>query len=68
MDMCGQTNKNPEQLIKQYAAYPTEQVTLVIDGKKYTVTRHFVGDKNVDRVISELAVARANREMGFTDD
>lgn len=62
---CRLTNKKPEQLIEQYASCPTEQNVYEIDGKKYTVTRHFTGDKNINQVVAELAISRANREMGL---
>ena len=39
----------------------------VIDGKRYTVIRHFTGDKNINQVVAELAISRVNREMGISD-
>ena len=64
---CRKTKQRPEQLIEQYASCPTEQNVYETDGRKYTVIRHFTGDKNFNRVIAELAVSRANREMGLFD-
>ena len=58
-------NQKPEQLMEQYASCPAQQTTYEIDGRKYTVTRHFTGDKKINEVIAELAVSRANREMGL---
>lgn len=58
-------NKSTEQLIEQYLSCPSEQNVYEYDGKKYTVTRHFTGNKNINRVIEELAVNRVNREMGL---
>lgn len=57
--------KDIQQLIKQYETCPTEKVEYVIDGKKYTVIRHFTGDKDINQVILELAISRANREFGI---
>ena len=58
-------NKSPQQLIKLYAACPISQKEYEIDGKKYMVTRRFTGDKDINKLITELAVSRANRESGF---
>ena len=64
---CRLTNKKPVQLIGQYASCRTECNVYELDGKKYTVTRHFTGDKNLNQVVAELAVSRANREMGLSN-
>ncbi|MDE6058662.1 MAG: hypothetical protein K2G44_01320 [Clostridia bacterium] len=58
-------NQKPEQLMQQYASCPTQQTVYEIDGRKYTVTRRFTGDKNINAAVWELAVSRANREMGL---
>ena len=58
-------NRKPEQLIKQYASCPQQQTVYEIDGRKYTVTRHFTGDKKINEAAMQLAVNRANREMGL---
>lgn len=34
-----------------------------IDGKKYTVVRHFIGENDINRVVVEIAARRADREM-----
>ena len=34
-----------------------------IGGKKYTVVSHYVGKKNVDNVLREIAVKRAYSDM-----
>lgn len=59
------TNRQQRQLRDQYSACPKSQSEHVIDGKKYIVTRHFTGEKDINKVISELAISRANREMGL---
>ncbi len=59
------TEKEPKQLIEQYALCRAEKNVYVIDGKKITVVRRFTGEKNINRVIYELAVSRACREMGL---
>ena len=57
--------KNRKQLLEQYDSYPARKKEYETDGKKYTVVRHFTADKSIDRVIEEIAVNRANREMGL---
>lgn len=59
-------NKTLQQLIEQYAFSPSTQRKYEKDGNKYTVTRHFTGDKNINQVVYEIAVSRANKEMGLT--
>ncbi len=59
-------NKTLQQLIEQYASYPISQKVYETDGKKYNVTRHFTGDKNINKAVIDLAVSRANREMGLS--
>lgn len=62
---CAQTNKKFEELKKTYSAFPTENVNYESNGKKYTVVRHFTGDKKLSKIISELAVSKANRDSGL---
>lgn len=57
--------KNREQLMQQFSSCPTSKKEYEIGGKKFTVVRHFTGNKNPDRMIAELAVNRADREMGL---
>ena len=61
---CKKTEKS-EELIKRYSSCPTEKKEYEISGRKYTVIRHFTGDKDINLAILELAVSRANREMGL---
>ncbi len=56
------TENSPAQAIERYADCPTEQNEYDLNGRKYTVTRHFTGEKNINLLVAELAVARANRE------
>lgn len=58
-------NKSAEQLTEQYSSCPSERNAYEAEGKKYSVTRYFTGDKKLNEVITELAVNRANREMGL---
>ena len=59
------TKKEISFLKEKYNTCPTSQCEYEIDGKKYIVTRHLVGNKQLDRIITELAIKQANREMGL---
>lgn len=47
---------------KQYSLCPFHEVTRIINGKVYIITRHFVRNKNVGEVISQLALSKALSE------
>jgi len=59
------TGKTLNQLREEFASAPTTQREYMIEGKKYIVTRHFAGDKDLDTVIREIAVNRAYKDMGL---
>lgn len=59
------TDKKTENSEKQTDNYPTSQRKCVIDGKRFTVVRHFAGEKDLTTLVTEIAVHRANREMGL---
>ncbi len=46
----------------QYALCPFHEVTRIINGKVYIITRHFIGNKNVGEVLSQLALSKALSE------
>jgi len=52
-------------LIERYASCPSEQNGYELSGGKFTVTRHFTGEKDINKVVAELAVSRAERETGL---
>lgn len=54
-----------EQLTEKYASCPVSPAVYEENGAIFTVTRHFTGDKNINKTVAELAVSQANREMGF---
>lgn len=58
-------NKDPKKLMEEYSSCPAETKEYVSDGKKITVIRHFTGDKDINKVIADLAESRAKREMGL---
>ena len=51
------------ELNEKYSACPTRTSEYEIDGKKYVVHSHFVGNKDIDKVISEIAFNRAADEI-----
>lgn len=51
------------ELNEKYSAYPMRTNEYEIDGKKYVVHSHFVGNKDIDKVISEIAFNRAACEV-----
>lgn len=58
-------NKTLEQLREEFSNAPTTQREYMIEGKKYIVTSHFCGDKDVDEVLRRIAVNRAYRDAGL---
>lgn len=50
-------------LNEKYSVYPTRTSEYEIDGKKYVVHSHFIGNKDIDKVISEIAFNRAVCEV-----
>lgn len=50
------------ELNEKYSAYPTRTNEYEIDGKKYVVHSHFVGNKDIDKIISEIAFNKAIAE------
>ena len=50
------------ELNEKYSAYPTRTSEYEIDGKKYVVHSHFIGNKDIDKVISEIAFNKAVEE------
>ena len=59
-----QTDTSLQQLRSRLDGCPTESVQTQADGKKFTVVRHFAGDKELGKVIAEIARERADRETG----
>ena len=52
-----------QQLRAEHGSAPTSMREYIIGGKKYTVVSHYVGKKNVDNVLREIAVKRAYFDM-----
>lgn len=52
-----------QQLSAEHSSAPTSMREYEVGGKKYTVVSHYVGKKNVDNVLREIAVKRAYSDM-----
>ena len=52
-----------QKLSAEHGSAPTSMREYEIGGKKYTVVSHYVGKKNVDNVLREIAVKRAYSDM-----
>ena len=50
------------ELNEKYSACPVRVSEYEIDGKKYVVHSHFIGNKDIDKVISEIAFNKAISE------
>ena len=50
------------ELNKRYKDSPVRTNEYEIDGKKFIVHSHFIGGKDIDKVISEIAFNRALNE------
>ncbi len=61
-----ETKKTPEQCIERYRSSPTSVKEYESGGKKFTVIRHFSGEKELNQTVGEIAVCRVNREMGLS--
>ncbi len=52
---------------EQHKDCPEHTNEYEIDGKKYIVHSHFVGQKDIDKVLSEIAVNRALSEVLYNN-
>ena len=44
---------------------PTSQRKCVIDGKRFVLTRHFERESPLSEIMTEIAIKRADRELGL---
>ncbi len=51
-----------QEMNEKYKDFPVKTTEYEIDGKKYIVHSHFVGNKKIDEVIRRLAFQRAMQE------
>lgn len=52
-----------KEMMKQAETKPTSKRIVTLNGTDYTVISHYTGNKDVDVVISELALKKAYAEM-----
>ena len=50
-----------QELTQQFKDFPTKKNEYKIDDKKYIVISHFVGNKDIDKVLEQLATLEAYR-------
>jgi hypothetical protein len=50
------------EMVARYKDKPTETATYEIEGQTFIVTSHFIGDKDLDKVIHDHAFKRALEE------
>lgn len=60
-----ETDKRTADIKTQKENVPTSQRRCEINGKRFIITRHFAGDKDLTTLMTELAIRRADREMGL---
>ena len=56
------TGKTLAELNEQYKDKPTSKAVYEVDGQRYAVTSHFVGDKDLDKVLYDLALKERFRK------
>ena len=52
-----------QDMKERFSGMPTSSHVVVIDGIRYTVVSHYTGNKDVDRVIREIAEKQALADM-----
>ena len=53
---------------KEHLEAPVHTAEYIIDGKKYVVHSHFVGTKDIDKVLMDIAERRALDEVLYNKD
>ena len=54
---------NAKELNEQYRDCPTQEQEYEIEGRKYIIVSHYVGEKDLDEVIYRNAYHRAVSEL-----
>lgn len=55
--------KQLQNLKQGFSNFPTSKQEYVVKDKKYIVTSHFVGSKNLNEILINLAQKQAYKEM-----
>ena len=53
---------------KEHLEAPVHTTEYIIDGKKYIVHSHFVGSKDIDKVLMDIAERQALDEVLYNND
>ena len=53
---------------KEHLEAPVHTAEYIIDGKKYIVHSHFVGTKDIDKVLMDIAERQALDEVLYNND
>lgn len=56
-------NKTMQEMNEQFKDCPVQQNIYEVNGRKYRVTSHFIGNRDINDVIYNYAVNRAVGEM-----
>jgi conserved domain protein len=54
---------NAKELNEKYKDCPSREKEIIIDGRVYVVVSHFVGDKDLDKVVYKNAYNQAMDEV-----
>ena len=54
---------NAKELNEQYRDCPTQEQEYEIEGRKYIIVSHYVGEKDLDEVVYRNAYDRAMSEL-----
>ena len=54
---------NAKELNEQYRDCPTQEQEFEIEGRKYIIVSHYVGEKDLDEVVYRNAYAQAMKEL-----
>lgn len=52
-----------QELTQQFKDFPTKKNQYEIDDRKYIVVSHFVGKKDINEVLTKLAIKQAYGEI-----
>ncbi|MGN0508727.1 MAG: hypothetical protein ACI4GX_05785 [Ruminococcus sp.] len=56
-------NKTMQEMNEQYRNCPVQVNVYEVNGRKYQVTSHFIGERDINDVMYEYALSRAMNEM-----
>ncbi len=59
------TSKTLQQLREEFSDAPVSQREYMIQGKKFIVTSHYAGNKDLNAVLQKIAENRVYREIGL---